>query len=73
MREFKSPNLNNFICPICKSSKDAPVVLVGIPGTENGNNMEAQQVHSKCYKLFCDMNGIECTIEPYKEVGDAGN
>ncbi len=63
MREFKHPNMHNFNCPICKTSKDMPVVLVGIPGTEDGNNIEAKQIHSKCYQLFCEMNDIECNIE----------
>ena len=64
MREFEHPNMTNFKCPICKSSKDAPVVLVGIPGTEDGGIMEAGQIHSDCYKLFCKMNDIlEYNIE----------
>jgi len=71
MREFEHPNMTNFKCPICKTAKDAPVVLVGIPGTEDGNIMEAAQVHSECYKLSCKMNDVECTIESYKEIRDA--
>jgi hypothetical protein len=64
MREFKHPNLEaGFECPICHTSKDAPVVLIGIPGTEEGNIMEAAQVHSECYKLYCKMHDVEVNIE----------
>ncbi len=58
MREFEHPNLNNFECPVCKSSKDLPVVLVPIPKTKYGNLFEAKQVHTECYRLFCKMNDI---------------
>ena len=54
---------NNNPCPICGTSKDEPVVLLGIPGTEEGNIMQAAQVHAECYKLYCKMNEIECDIE----------
>jgi hypothetical protein len=63
MREFKHPNMHGFNCPICKSSKDMPVVLIPIPGTEKEGICEAAQVHSECYELFCKMNDIECNIE----------
>jgi hypothetical protein len=66
MREFKHPNMVNFECPICKSSKDLPVILVPIPGTENDGICKARQVHSECYELFCKMNDIECHIEKEK-------
>ena len=48
MRTFEHPNLNDFVCPICKTSDDRKVLLIGIPGTEDGGNMEAQQYHSDC-------------------------
>ena len=63
MREFEHPNMTNFTCPICNSSADRPVVLVGIPGTEEGNIMQAQQIHSECYELVCRMHGVECNYE----------
>ena len=64
MREFEHPNMHGgFECPVCKTGKDAPIVLVGIPGTEDGNIMEADQVHSECYVLFCKMRDIKVTIE----------
>ena len=63
MRVFKHPNIHNFGCPICKTAKDAPVVLVGVPGTEDGNVMEAKQVHSECYVLWCKMRDIEIIID----------
>lgn len=52
MREFEHPNYScGFVCPVCKTSTDKPVVLVGIPGTEDGWNMEAEQVHALCQSL----------------------
>ena len=64
MRAFAHPNTSGgWECPVCKTDKDAPVVLVGIPGTEDGNIMQAEQVHAKCYELFCEMRDIECEIE----------
>ena len=70
MKEFKHPNMENFKCPICHTGKDAPVVLVGIPGTEDGNIMRAEQVHSKCYEELNQI--IESTVDehPYKESGN---
>jgi len=44
-------------CPICKSSKDAPCVLVPIPGTGEEWTVEAQPVHVQCAELFNEMNG----------------
>lgn len=38
-------------CPICKTKDDKPTILVGIEGTEKGNNMEAVQVHIECIHL----------------------
>ncbi len=46
---FKGFNKSNDDkCPICKTNKDNPVILVPIPGTEDGNIVEAQQVHLSC-------------------------
>lgn len=56
MRVFEHPNMKNFECPVCKTSKDAPVILVPIPGTEDGGTCEAKQVHKKCFDLVCEMN-----------------
>ena len=63
MRTFEHPNMEGFECPICHSSKDAPVVLVGIPGTEDGNIMQAAQVHAECYVVYCKMHDINIEIE----------
>ena len=49
-----------FACPICKSNKDSPCVLVPIPGTEDGRNVEANPVHVKCADLFNEMNSAPC-------------
>jgi len=59
MRAFEHPNMTNFKCPICLTTADRPVVLVGIPGTEDGNVIEAKQVHAECYRLFKKMKEAE--------------
>ena len=46
-------------CPVCKTSADAPTVLVPIPGTEDGGNVKAKQVHKDCYDLAMKMQSIE--------------
>ena len=49
MRVFQHPNMGaDWKCPICKMSEDKPVVLIGIEGTQEGHNMEAQQFHLDC-------------------------
>lgn len=59
MRVFEHPNMSGFLCPICKTAADQPVVLVGIPGTEEGRIQQASQVHKECYDLFVRMSEIE--------------
>jgi len=39
-------------CPICNTSKNEPVILAGITGTEKGGNVEAVQVHLECIELL---------------------
>jgi hypothetical protein len=51
MRIFEHPNLHGFECPICKTSIDKPVTLVGIDGTREGNIQQAEQVHIECIEL----------------------
>ena len=52
MRTFDHPNLYGFLCPICKTSEDKPVVLIGIEGTEDDGNMQARQYHLACIDLI---------------------
>lgn len=53
MRVFKKPNkAGGWKCPICKTDEDKEVVLVAIMGTEEGHNMEAEQVHLACLELY---------------------
>ena len=54
------------ICPVCNSNKDAPTILVPIPGTETGGIVECKQVHKKCYDLVIEMNSDD--IEPNNSV-----
>ena len=49
MRTFKEPNwTDNNKCPICHTTEIAPVMLIPIVGTQDGNNVQAIQVHEKC-------------------------
>jgi hypothetical protein len=52
MRTFKEGNWSHgAVCPICKTADEGEVVLIGIDGTEEGGNMQADQVHMKCLQL----------------------
>lgn len=51
MRVFEHPNMEGFKCPICQSSDDSPVVLIGIYGTREGFNIQAEQFHIKCLEM----------------------
>ena len=52
MRVFDHPNMNGFRCPICLTDTDKPVVLIGIDGTEEDGNAEANQYHLDCIELI---------------------
>jgi len=55
MRVFKEPNLSdNWKCPICNTNELKEVVLIGIAGTESGNNIQAEQIHLDCINLVYD-------------------
>lgn len=59
MRKFEHPNTsNNWVCPICGTNEDKPIVLIPIVGTEDGNNMQAEQFHIDYIDLMYhkDMN-----------------
>lgn len=43
-------------CPICKTKKNTPCVLVGIRGTQHGLNIQAKPVHIDCLDLTIDEN-----------------
>jgi len=58
-RVFEHPNMVGFQCPLCRTKADRPVVLVGIPGTEDDGIMQAKQIHAECYDLFLRMMQIE--------------
>jgi len=36
------------ICPVCDTNEDRPCILVPIPGTEEGNIMQAKPFHYDC-------------------------
>ena len=51
-RFFDKPNLSNdWKCPICRTNKESPVILVAVPGTQDGNLCEAQQIHAECANI----------------------
>ncbi len=53
MRIFKHMNTKaKEPCPICKTKKNKPVVLIAKQGTEEGYNAEAIQVHVDCLDLW---------------------
>jgi hypothetical protein len=61
MKVFKQFNSDGPVCPICKTRKNGETVLVPIKGSEDGNNMQAEQVHLKCFNLInsiIDMGGV---------------
>ena len=63
MRTFKKPNLSgNWKCPICKTDSKKEVVLIGIRGTEEGNNMQAEQFHLDCLNLIWDKD-VGCIFQ----------
>jgi len=52
MRVFNHMNQSGKdVCPICKTKKDEPTVLIAIDGTVDGGNEEAMQVHLECLRL----------------------
>lgn len=54
------PEFNTSIpCPICRTFAQRPAVLVPFPGTEDGANMKAKQVHEACWKLVTEMAEAE--------------
>lgn len=63
MKQFGHPNMDGFICPICNTNADEPVVLVGIPGIEIDGIIECKQVHSECYRVYAKMYCIDVLIE----------
>ena len=53
VRVFEKPNIaQGWRCPLCNTNEDKQVVLVGIRGTEEGNIMQAEQIHLDCLNLL---------------------
>ena len=51
-RTFPHPNLSHgWVCPVCRTSADSPVMLIPIPGTEEGGIVQAEQVHAECVEV----------------------
>lgn len=55
MRIFDHFNQSgNDVCPICRTNANKATVLMPIPGTNEGNIVQALQVHWGCMKLWLD-------------------
>jgi hypothetical protein len=68
MRQFAHPNKSNgWRCPICGTNHDSPVILMPIPGTEEGHIVRARQVHTECFVVMAGMSMKELGIEPLEE------
>ena len=65
MKIFEHPNMSDFTCPICLKGDDKPVTLIGIAGTAEGNNMQAEQFHVDCIDLLSDTfpDGNKCLFQ----------
>lgn len=48
---------NGKVCPVCRTNRNVPSVLVPKPGTEHDGIMEAGLIHEVCYRLLLDMGG----------------
>lgn len=53
LRFFEEMNVTGDPCPICRTfdKTKGRVLLIPIPGTEEGNNVKAQQIHEDCARL----------------------
>lgn len=56
MKIFKELNPEGK-CAICGTNKIDQCILVGVDGTEDGNNMQAVQVHLDCIDLRISLKG----------------
>lgn len=69
MRIFDHPNMHgDWVCPVCKTKADKPVVLVGKDGTEMDNIMEVVQTHVDCLDLTMRQLGGVAPIYQLVEV-----
>jgi hypothetical protein len=47
------------ICPVCNTNEDKPCILIPIPGTEEGNIMQATPMHYDCaYLVACEVAAV---------------
>ena len=42
------------LCPICELQDKGDAVLIGVSGTQQGNDIEAKLVHLNCLNLMYD-------------------
>lgn len=58
-RAFPHPNYaHGFVCPICRTAADAPVVLVPNSEPDEDGICTADQVHEDCFNLVRRMSDI---------------
>jgi len=68
MRVFDPPNtFNVWRCPIGNTAADNPAVLVPIPGTERGGNVEARQIHAACHEVVLTMHMTAAEEQPKEQ------
>jgi hypothetical protein len=62
MKIFQNANIAcDWECPICHKNINKPVALIRIFGTQDGNNIEAKQIHVDCIELTM-LNIVDSTL-----------
>jgi hypothetical protein len=51
---FPHPNMIGFLCPVCQTSADAPVVLMRVRDVDD-RLCECAQVHQECFEVCMKM------------------
>ena len=65
MKIFEHPNIEfGWMCPVCHSNEDKPIVLLSKAGTRNGDIVEVEQCHFDCLDLWIyeDVNCIAMKV-----------
>lgn len=66
MRTFEHFSKGDHICPICGTDEDKETILIPIFGTQDGNNIQAAQVHTECLQnnimLYPKLEGVPSMI-----------
>lgn len=60
-------------CLVCLTNTQAPCVLIGIPGTEDGRNIKAAPVHTSCVDNAMGIIIQQLTADRQLKKGDHDN